>query len=1225
MTTQTQAEQFVTADLMLDRFSQANWLQALASRLLLDPARAASGSQEIYMENLANPSVKALLLAALFRKVRQPMVMLCHDPQAALKFQTELQHYLSESAVERYPAEEFSPYDLSVFPVASLREQYRILKRLRAKEPCIVLVSGKNLLLKHLSLDEMDRYAVSVSSDEEISPEALVQQCLALGYVRTSLVMEPGEFSSRGDIFDVYPVNSEPVRISFFGDTIESIRRIDVENQRSIQAVDGVTMIPRAGIVLTPENRERLREISRNRLARQREVGGHQLSALELEGLTMTLENQLQALDQEFLPDGIDYYGPLVHEGYATVLDYVPAEAVIVLDDWQVFVQDLEALGTRLQHQYEEGLQKGRLLDLGFQYHCPVEAVLTQIQETFGHRLYLDTLPLQGALEGLGPEKPAGGGMFSLTVQAPERFKADLKLAAEYVQTLRRQGYQVLITSDHPQRVLDVFKEWDTPGLYWPDSGVSSKDYEAAMAGREILIAKEGPYEGYLLPQEKLAHLTDTELFGRKQKRLLADRGGRSRREDLDVIHSISELRQGDYVVHSKHGIGRFVELSQIEMEGEKREYLTLQYAGSDKLYVPVDQVNLLSRYRGAGDAPPKLSKMGGMEWSSVKNKVKKSIQSIAKDLMVLYAARSKAEGFAFEGDTPWQVEMEESFPYTETPDQWQAILDTKADMEARRPMDRLICGDVGFGKTEVALRAVFKAVLSGKQVAVLVPTTILAQQHFNTLTERFQAYPVRIGLLSRFRSAKEQKEVVNRLTMGECDVVVGTHRLLQKDVRFKDLGLLVIDEEQRFGVAHKEKIKQIRTEVDVLTLSATPIPRTLYMSLSGVREMSLINTPPVNRAPIKTFVGPYNPAQIRMAILNEVDRGGQVYFVHNRVQTIYGLAQELKDLVPEVRFAVGHGQMNDQDLENVMLDFAQHQFDVLLCTTIIESGLDIPNVNTIIVDRADRFGLAQLYQIRGRVGRGPIQAYAYCYYDPERTLTEDAKDRLRAIREFTTLGSGYQIALRDLEIRGVGNILGSEQHGHMVAVGFDLYCQMLEDSIEELRGNAVETKEDAIIDLNVTAFIPETWVGDRDVKLNEYKRLASIDSDRSLEIIQAEWQDRFGAIPAPTAQLVNLVRLRILASGLGIPLVRADDEYVRITVPFTLQEWMAYQNKLPPEIGKKARWVPGITSKQGSMPVLLVKHIGMDGQDQVDYLLALFEKLTALKRALTQTAVSGG
>jgi transcription-repair coupling factor (superfamily II helicase) len=1198
--------------LLLNRFRDLQWVQALNARLVRGAQSEASGA-EVYLEHLLNPSVKALLISTLYKLQPRMTVMVCPDPMSTLKLYHELRQYLSEEEVERFPAEDFTPYDLSVFPVGALKDQYRIHQKLKDNKVFVLLVSCKNLLLKHWSYDAVLAHSLSFSVKEDLPPENLVRHCLDMGYVRTSMILEPGEFSARGDIVDVFPVNGDPVRITFFGDTVESIKEIEVENQRSVRSIKTLQILPRSTMVLNEENKEHLKE----KLQAILDTEAKTLTDVQWEGLSTTVNNQINGLAQEFLPDGIEYYAPLVHPEYETLLSEIPQDALMVLEDWVVFNQDLEALAIRLAHQYQEGIEKGRLLDLSFQYHLSADEIQNTLQTRFSQRLYLDTLPLAGMVDGMDTGKPVGGGMFPVDVSAPPGFKADLKQATEYFQAQRRQGIQVLVTTDYPQRVLDTCKEWDTPAIYWAEDADEMHDL-TQLPGLEILISKEGPREGFALAHEKTIHFTDTELFGRKQKRLLTDRRGGSRRDDVDVIHSISELRQGDYVVHAKHGIGRFVETSLMEIDGEKREYLSIQYAGTDRLYVPADQANQLTRYRGAGEAPPKLNRMGGMEWSAVKKKAKKSIQSIAKDLVALYAARAKAQGHPFDMDSPWQVEMEEAFPYSETPDQWTAIQDAKKDMESDKPMDRLVCGDVGFGKTEVAIRAIFKAVLSGKQVAVLVPTTILAQQHFNTLTERFKPYPVRVGLMSRFRSAKEQKEVAARLGMGECDVVVGTHRILQKDIKFKDLGLLVIDEEQRFGVAHKEKIKQFKNEVDVLTLTATPIPRTLYLSLSGVREMSLINTPPLNRSPIKTYVGPYNPAQIRMAILQEVDRGGQVYFVHNRVQTIYSKAEELSQLVPEVRIAVGHGQMNEQDLENVMLDFSMQQFDVLLATTIIESGLDIPNANTMIVDRADRLGLAQLYQLRGRVGRSPVQAYAYCYYDPERQLSEDAKDRLRAIREFTTLGSGYQIALRDLEIRGVGNVLGAEQHGHMVSIGFDLYCQMLDESIEELKeGKVIEEKESAIIDLNVTAFMPNEWIGDKDVKLNEYKRLANIDSERSLEVIQAEWQDRFGSIPWETTQLVDLVRLRLMATELGIPLVRSDEEYIRINVPFTLQEWMKYQAKLPPEIGKKARWVPGISSKQGSLPVLLVKHLLMEGKDQVDYLRELLKGLLKIKHEL--------
>jgi len=875
-------------------------------------------------------------------------------------------------------------------------------------------------------------------------------------------------------------------------------------------------------------------------------------------------------LAQKGIPDGLDYYAPLVYPdtttAYQTLMDQLPPDALVVFDDWQVFTNHLGGLSDRLVRQHLDGIEKGRLLNLDFAYHLTDAEALATLKAAAPRRLFLDnlptaswnTLPVMPMLDADGmPIRSAEetkkqstlqaqfANLYPLQVRGVDRFKADIPQAMAQLLEKRREGYRVFVTTEHPQRFLDAAKEYDLPVLYWPEDGLDADEASWLSGGGtpDIMVSRYGPQEGFLLPDEHIIHYTDTELFGRNQKRVVFHQKRQEARDDIDVINSIHDLRTGDYVVHVKHGIGQFKELATITMDGEKREYLTIVYAANDKLHVPVDQVNLLSRYRGAGDKPAKLNKMGGTDWSRVKSKVQKSIADIARDLVQLYARRAKAKGVQFEPDSPWQMEMEEAFPYAETPDQWQAIQDMKADMESDRVMDRLICGDVGFGKTEVALRGIFKAVLSGRQVAVLVPTTILAQQHFNVLTERFKPYPVRVGLLSRFRSPKEQQEVVRKLGMGELDVVVGTHRLLQKDIKFHNLGLLVIDEEQRFGVSHKEKIKQLRAELDVLTLSATPIPRTLYMSLSGVREMSLIKTPPTNRLPIQTIVGPYNPAQIRMAILQEMDRGGQIFFLHNRVQTIYAMAEQLQDLVPEARFMVGHGQMDGDTLETVMLDFANRQADVLICTTIIESGLDIPNVNTIIVDRADRFGLAQLYQIRGRVGRSHVQAHAYCYYEPDQILTEDAKGRLRAIREFTTLGSGYQIALRDLEIRGVGNILGSEQHGHMVAVGFDLYTQMLEESIQELQGQGNDKKEPAIVDLNVTAFIPQDWVGDQEVKLTEYKRLAAITTPLQLEHIQLEWQDRFGEIPWEALQLVKLVQLRILATDLRFTLIRGEDD----------------------------------------------------------------------------------
>ncbi|MDX2086108.1 MAG: transcription-repair coupling factor, partial [Candidatus Melainabacteria bacterium] len=1201
------------AGYLLTCFERSGWLGQLVARIQAHQ-RTETGS-DLAVDQVNNTTLKALVLASLLGRFQRPVVVVSGDPQESLRLQSALTLYLKPEAIARYPMESFSPYDLSTPSPAILKAHYDFCQYLQEKPASVFLLSARNLLMRHPALTDRQAFGITLKPAGRMEPDDLAAHCLAMGYSSTSLVLEPGEFSRRGDIVDIYPVNAPPVRLSFFGDVIETLRRMDVDNQRSVERLASVTILPRTNLVLTPEHQAQLPDKLNACLSRQKS----KLDPLDFEGLQATVANQIQALEQSFWPDGLDYYAPLCHPEFETLIDGLPTGSLMVFDDWSILQNQLDGLTDRLNREYEDGLGKGRLLDIDFCYHLTGTEALAAIRQRLANRLLLDALPLFTAEEGGAPEA-SGIQPMRLSVEPAERFQADLAAAVAKMGEWRQQGYEVMVSTDYPQRVLDLCKEQDVPAEYWPEEGVDlAKRGTLPRMGREVIVSRAGALDGFVLPELRLVQLTDAELFGRKRHRRMSEDprgGGSKRKDDVDVIQSITELRQGDFVVHSKHGIGQFQALSQIKIDGEVREYLTILYAKNDTLHVPVDQVNLLSRYRGAGDTPPKLNKMGGAEWSSVKRKVKRSIQSIAKELVALYAAREKTAGVAFEMDSPWQVEMEDAFPYTETPDQWQAIADVKKDMETPKPMDRLICGDVGFGKTEVALRAIFKAVLSGKQAAILVPTTILAQQHFNTCVERFNAFPVKIGLLSRFRSVQEQREVIRRLQSGDCDVVVGTHRLLSTDVVFKDLGLLVIDEEHRFGVSHKEKIKQMRNQVDVLTMSATPIPRTLYMSISGVRQMSLINTPPTNRSPVQTFVGPYNPAQIRMAILKEVDRGGQVFFVHNRVQTIYTKAEELQQLVPEVRIGVAHGQMNETDLENMMLAFSQREFDVLLCTTIIENGVDIPTANTMVIDRADRFGLAQLYQLRGRVGRSDVQAYAYCYYDPERLLSEDAKNRLRAIREFTALGSGYHIALRDMEIRGVGNILGAEQHGHMMSVGFDMYCDMLQDEIEAAQeGREVEEKAEAsIIDLNVTAFIPTAWVGDADVKLTEYKRLANIDSERALDIIQAEWVDRFGAIPTETHQLVNLTRLRIQATDLGIPLVRADDTYLRISVPYGLQEWMKLQNQLSPKLGKPLRWVAPVRAKESSLPTLLLRHQAYSPNQMVQFLLALFKELKTLK-----------
>ncbi|MCD8378525.1 MAG: transcription-repair coupling factor, partial [Candidatus Gastranaerophilales bacterium] len=776
----------------------------------------------------------------------------------------------------------------------------------------------------------------------------------------------------------------------------------------------------------------------------------------------------------------------------------------------------------------------------------------------------------------------------ALTVRG---FNANMNDIADYIYA--HKDYEIVIATKYSERVKEVLSAYEIFNVEFFDNISTS---------------------GTIIENAKFLLLTDKELFNKKNKDITSTKRSYFK-EKAEYIESINDIQSGEYVVHSIHGVGIYQGLTRQELDGQLKDYLTIEYANKDKLYIPAEQINLLCRYRGAGAVRPKLSRMGGSDWENTKSRVKKEVEKIAVDLLRLYAKRKMLQGISFDADTAWQVEMEESFEYTETPDQMKAINDVKSDMENINPMDRLICGDVGFGKTEVAMRAMFKAVTSGKQVALIAPTTILALQHYRTISERFKPYQIDVELLCRFRSVKEQKETLKNMALGNCEVVIGTHKLLQNNIIFKDLGLLVIDEEHRFGVRHKEKLKQFRENIDIISMSATPIPRTLYMSLSGIKDMSVITTPPKNRLPIKTFVGAYNEQTIKNAITHELDRDGQVFYLYNRVETIEEFKLKLQELVPNARIAIGHAQLSENQLEDVIVGFEEHDYDILLCTTIIENGLDIPNANTIIIHDADKFGLAQLYQLRGRVGRSERQAYCYCLYKSGKNLTKEAYQRLMAIKEFSSLGSGYQIAMRDVEIRGVGNILGTKQHGHMVNVGFDTYCRLLDETINELRGEKIEKKIPAIVDINVTAFIPDDWVGSKEQKMIEYKRLADVHNETELSYIEAEWKDRFSKIPEEVANLIKLVQIRLAASGAGVTTIRETPDNIRIYTPFTANEWRILQMKLPKHITKFIKYTAAPKSCQDANSILLLNNSVMNFNEIFNILTDLFYDIEEIRK----------
>ena len=846
-------------------------------------------------------------------------------------------------------------------------------------------------------------------------------------------------------------------------------------------------------------------------------------------------QNLFEQVNIEGYFEGINVYQSYFNLKLVNILDYLD-DYIIIFDEKVELFSKFSQVEESLQNSYNEALKNNLIEPLKDLNHYTESQI---IQKLAGFQ----KISLNNFLSDESNE------IIDIDSRNIQIFDANIEKIFDFINT--KKDYQITIATDYKERVKELLKDLALSNINYIDNINAS--------GVEISIAK-------------ILLITDRELFNKRNKELPSGRK-RSYKEKAEYIENINDIKEGEYVVHTIHGIGVYQGLTKQEFDGQLKDYLTIEYANKDKLHIPAEQINMLCRYRGSGQVKPKLSRMGGSDWENTKTRVKKEVETVAYDLLRLYARRKMQDGISFAEDSPLQIEMEEAFEYIETPDQNKAINDIKKDMENSSPMDRLICGDVGFGKTEVAMRAIFKAITSLKQVAVIVPTTVLALQHYQTISDRFKPFGINVELLCRFRSSKEQKDTLKNLAIGKCDVVIATHKLLQDNILFKDLGLLVIDEEHRFGVKHKEKLKEFRENIDIISMSATPIPRTLYMSLSGIKDISIINTPPQNRLPIKTFVGEFNEQIIRNAIVNELDRDGQVFYLYNRVETIEEFKLKLQEIVPNARIAVGHGQLSEKQLEEVIVDFSNHESDILLCTTIIENGLDIPNANTIIIHNADRLGLAQLYQLRGRVGRSEKQAYCYCLYNKSKELTKEATERLKAIKEFTSLGSGYRIAMRDVEIRGVGNILGTKQHGHMINVGFDTYCQLLEETVLELKGESIQTKKPTIVDINITAFIPDDWVGSAEQKMIEYKRLADVRNEIELNYIVSEWKDRFSRIPDEVENLIKLIRIRLLATECNITVIREAGDNIRIYTPFTQYEWNILKNHISKDILRRIKF----------------------------------------------------
>ena len=1081
-----------------------------------------------------------LLLIKYIRKLSNKKILfITSTEQNALRYSADLERLFELEAVT-LPYQNISPYEAINTNLYDYQKQISVL----FNQPEIVISPVKSLLEKFPDKDFFETNSLNLKIGDSIDQRELLSKLIKLGYKRSTMVSDIGEFSVRGDIADIYTLEENPVRIEFWGDEIVDIRYFDNETQKSIEKGVNVNIKPMYKFIL-PEK------------------------------APLDLPKDLP-LDAEGYFEGINVYQSYFNDKLVSVFDYLK-DYIVIFDEFAEVSSKYGLISETFEKQYNEGLKTELIKPLKALNHFSQEEFTQEIAGF--QKIYMNNF--------LSDEN---NEIIDIDARNIQIFDADMDLVARFIN--EHKEYQITVATDFHERVKEVLASHN----------IFNIDY-----------IKNITSQGTIIPSAKILLITDRELFNKRQKDIPSTRK-RHYKEKAEYIENINDIKEGEYVVHSIHGVGIYKGLTKQEFDGQLKDYLTIEYANSDKLHIPAEQINMLCRYRGSGQVKPKLSRMGGSDWESTKTKVKKAVETIAYDLLRLYARRKMQQGIEFSPDSPLQVEMEDTFEYIETPDQLKAINQIKKDMESPNPMDRLVCGDVGFGKTEVAMRAMFKAVTSLKQVAVIVPTTVLALQHYQTINDRFKPFGIDVELLCRFRSTKQRNETLKNLATGKCDVVIATHALLQDKVIFKDLGLLVIDEEHRFGVRHKEKLKEFRENIDIISMSATPIPRTLYMSLSGIKDISVINTPPQNRLPIKTYVGEYNPQTVKNAITNELDRDGQVFYLYNRVETIEEFKLELQKLVPNARIAVGHGQLSEKQLEDVIVGFDNHESDILLCTTIIENGLDIPNANTIIIHESDKLGLAQMYQLRGRVGRSEKQAYCYCLYKKNKELSEEATERLKAIKEFTTLGSGYRIAMRDVEIRGVGNILGTKQHGHMINVGFDTYCQLLEETVNELKGEKLKTNKPTIVDINVTAYIPDEWVGSTEQKMIEYKRLSDVKNETELNYIVSEWKDRFSRIPDEVENLIKLIKIRLTATDCGITIIRETGSDIRIYTPYTPFEWNIIKQGLQKDIAKKLKFTIAPKTCTEGKSIILINNEYLSFEE-------LFEILTGLFYYIKETA----
>ncbi|MBS5939560.1 transcription-repair coupling factor [Clostridium sartagoforme] len=1075
--------------------------------------------------NGLSDSGKSYGIYGIFEKIDSSMVILTHSDMEAKNIYEDLSFYTND--IYYFPAKEVVFYNIDAISGDLRWARLKVIKEMMKDSKKIIVTSIDSLTSVYTPRALFEEYNFELKVDDEVDFKALSQKLLECGYERVEAVEGKGEFSLRGGILDVFPpTTTYPYRIELFGDTIDSIRTFNTESQRSIEKVDMMEVFPAKEIIL---NEEALNRGKESILKEFEEIKGKGSSDKErIEKLEKIVKANIEALTELLTFETVDSYLPYFYEKPNSFFDYVKNYTYVV-DDIKKCEGKLESCYFEFIENYEAFLQRGGVLPSQNRLLIDKNDLLERLDNQ--KVITLDVFEANSNF--LSPISK-----YNINALTLNSYQGQLDLLIEDIKEKKEKGFKTIIlsgTRTRGERLVNTLRDREIESSY-------REDIQSIEFG-EVVITFGNLLKGFEYPDLKICIISDKDVFG-EAKRKISKR--KSQKKGVGKIKSFAELKLGDYVVHANHGVGVYKGIKQIEVGGHKRDYLDIVYDKGDKLYVPVDQLDLVQKYIGSEGKTPKVNKLGSNEWTKAKAKVKKSINEIAEDLVKLYATRATLKGYKFSKDTEWQRQFEDEFPFEETPDQLTSLEEIKANMESDKPMDRLLCGDVGYGKTEVAVRAAFKAVMDGKQVAFLVPTTILAEQHYKNMLKRFSDFPVKIDMISRFRSAKEQKLTLQAAKEGNVDIVIGTHRLVSKDIVFKDLGLLIIDEEQRFGVAQKEKIKSLKKNVDVLTLSATPIPRTLHMSLTGARDISVIETPPEERYPIQTYVVEQNDQLVRDAILREVNREGQVYYVYNRVDSIDAMARYISELVPECKVGIIHGQMTERQLEKEMISFMNREYDILVCTTIIETGIDIPNVNTMIIHDSDKMGLSQLYQLRGRVGRSNRIAYAYFMYTKDKVLTEVAEKRLKALKDFTELGSGFKIAMRDLEIRGAGNMMGSAQHGHMAAIGYDLYCRMLEDTIKIVKGEIEKEPIETTVDIKVDAYIPGTYIEDEIQKIEVYKKIAAIDGLDDYMDIKAELEDRYSEIPDPVYNLMDIAYIKGRAKQLSIEEVKEMPKEIR-------------------------------------------------------------------------------